>query len=284
MSVQISDVTDREFELTPFSLLVLQGNRCMAAGEFLQAFASPPFCHKCGKQVDTIVTILLWPVVVFALMAQALLAFFWFSGEAADYVPWRPLRVSVFAFLATIGVLLSAILLVPAVVLKVMVRLFFLCKSCPACGSRSIQISSPYGLAAIISGVFHAWLEEIRRMNQAPGLICRLCKKQIWPGAKVLSIPFADWFPAGEALGQFNGMKCHPACWNSWPLCPQFIEQFNRFQLQHRSQPYFRSYEALRVDGSVDYLAEDGTVLTHERGVFVARLHDRDDNDLFQRQ
>jgi len=79
-------------------------------------------------------------------------------------------------------------------------------------------------------------------------------------------------------------MKCHPACWNSWPLRPQFIEQFNRFHLQHRSQPYFRSYEALRVDGSFDYLAADGTVLTHERGVFVARLHDRDDNDLFQRQ
>ena len=131
----------------------------MAYAQIQSAYASMPFrCRKCGHEASEFV---LWPLVFLALAPVPCLIF---SGVAL-HIPWRPLRVCVRALLATIGFLLFTISLLFAAGLKVMVRLFFLFKRCPACGSRTMKISNHYGLG-MIPEMFEGLSDGVRQVGE----------------------------------------------------------------------------------------------------------------------
>jgi hypothetical protein len=149
-----------------------------------------------------------------------------------------------------------------AVAVKVVFRLFFVFKKCAQCGTPTLQISDHYGLE-LIPPMFGSYRDAIKQTAEWRGLTCKLCDQRIWPGTKVLRIMFAS-FPRGEAMEEFNCMKCHPACWKSWPLRTQFVEQFNRFREDCK----------LRPDGHVDHVTADGKVRIHEKRIYIATVHD----------
>jgi hypothetical protein len=172
---------------------------------------------------------------------------------AHEYVPWRPLRVSVYAVFATLAWLVFSVVLVITVVPKLVLRPCFIFKRCPACGSRSMQVSDRYGLQLLSETFRDAW----HVLKQEPSVvffkkqICPLCKKRIWPGDKVLGI---------RPMAHYLGMECHLACWNRWPSRRRFIADYNTLDPGY----------VLCLDGSLDTLDEDGTVRFHDWHVFVA--------------
>jgi hypothetical protein len=130
----------------------------MAYAQIQSAYASMPFrCRKCSCEASEFV---LWPLVFLALAPLPCLM----CSGVALHIPWRPLRVAVFALWATIGFLLFTVTLLLAVGLKVMVRLFFLFKRCPACGSRTMTISNHYGLG-MIPKMFGSLSDGVRQVG-----------------------------------------------------------------------------------------------------------------------